>query len=96
MKVAIAFPPILKDGKYPLLGQNRQFRYSSSNEVRIYPIVPATAATILKREGYNVLYLDGINERLSMKDFLFRLDSFKPDLVVFETKTPIVKSQNVT
>ncbi|MFQ6063687.1 MAG: hypothetical protein ACE5J9_11025, partial [Methanosarcinales archaeon] len=90
MKVAIIYPPISKDGKFPLLTQNRQYRYSSSTNVRIYPIVPATSATLLK-EHFDVLYLDGINERLSMYEFLNRLYNFDPDLVMMETKTPIIK-----
>ncbi|HID26439.1 MAG TPA: radical SAM protein [Methanosarcinales archaeon] len=90
MKVAIIYPPIFKDGKFPLLTQNRQYRYSSSTNVRIYPIVSATSATLLK-EHFDVLYLDGINERLSMDEFLNRLYNFDPDLVMMETKTPIIK-----
>lgn len=91
MRICIAYPPILKNGRYPLLGQNRQFRYSSSEAVRIYPIVPATAATILHQDGYDVLFLDGINKRLSPESFKEKLDAFNPDLLVMETKTPIIK-----
>ncbi len=91
MRICIAYPPILKNGKYPLLGQNRQFRYSSSEAVRIYPIVPATAATILHEKGYDVLFLDGINRRLSLDSFEEKLNDFDPDLIMIETKTPIIK-----
>lgn len=91
MKVAIVYPPIKKNNEYPLLGQNRQFRYSKSLEVRIYPMIPAMAATLVSKEGYGVLFLDGINERLSMEEFMFKLDNFNPDLVVIESKTPIIK-----
>jgi anaerobic magnesium-protoporphyrin IX monomethyl ester cyclase len=76
MKICIAYPPILKNGKYPLLGQNRQFRYSSSEAVRIYPIVPATAATLLHQDGYDILFLDGINKRLTMDSFEEKLKDF--------------------
>jgi len=92
MKVAIIYPPISKEGKFSLLGQNRQFRYSSSNEVRIYPVVPATAATLLKENGFDVLWIDAINERLTMQEFLKRFYHFDPDMVVIETKTPVIKN----
>jgi len=91
MKICIAYPPILNNGKYPLLGQNRQFRYSSSEAVRIYPMVPATAATMLQQSGFDVLFLDGINKRLSLSSFEEKLGDFDPDIVMIETKTPIVK-----
>lgn len=92
MKVAIIYPPITKNGKYPLLGQNRQFRYSSSaSTVKIYPIVPSTAATLIKNAGFETLYLDGINERLSLEEFNQNLKAFHPDIVMIETKTPILK-----
>lgn len=92
MKIAITYPTISKEGKFPLLGQNRQFRYSSSSEVRIYPIVPATAATLLKENGFDVLWIDAINERLTMQEFLRRLYHFNPDILVIETKTPVIKN----
>ncbi|MBI2303827.1 MAG: radical SAM protein [Chloroflexi bacterium] len=90
MKVAIAYPPIIKNGRYPLLSQNRQFRYSSSPYVKIFPLVPASAATLLKEAGHQVLWLDGVNERLSIQTFWGRLNAFSPDLVVMETKTPVL------
>ena len=79
-----------KDGKSPLLTQNRQFRYSSSREVRIYPILPATAATLLSQAGHEVLYLDGINEQLSIGQFMRRLSDFAPELAMLETKAPLL------
>ena len=91
MKVAIAYPPLLSKGLYPHLGQNRQFRYTHSSAVKIYPIVPSTAATLLKQKGIEVLYLDGINLELSRLEFDQQLDQFAPDVVVLETKVPVIK-----
>ena len=45
MKVMIAYPPIKTDKGVPLLSQNRQFQYFN-NPTFIYPVVPATAATV--------------------------------------------------
>ncbi|MFB3894814.1 MAG: radical SAM protein [bacterium] len=92
MKIAIAYPPITHQGCYPLLGQNRQFKFSNSLEIRIYPIVPATAATLLQQNGHQVLWLDGINRRMSMAEFNQHLDTFQPEVVMIETKTPIVEA----
>jgi radical SAM superfamily enzyme YgiQ (UPF0313 family) len=91
MRVAIVYPPFTKEGQYLQLGQNRQTRYSHTQEVRIYPMVPATAATLLHQNGHPVLYLDGLNERLSWPEFLGRLEAFKPQLIAMETKAPVVK-----
>jgi len=91
MRVAIIYPPLGNPKLHPHLGQNRQFRYTHSRAVKIYPIVPATAATLLKQNGAEVLFLDGINQELSLPDFEQRLDQFTPDVVVLETKTPVVK-----
>ncbi|MFH1484799.1 MAG: B12-binding domain-containing radical SAM protein, partial [Chloroflexota bacterium] len=91
MRVAIAYPPFTKDGTFPLLTQNRQFKYTASREVRIYPMIPAMAATILKEAGHDVLFLDGMNQRLSLGEFNSRLLEFSPELVVFDTKAPLLK-----
>ncbi|MBI5417338.1 radical SAM protein [Candidatus Poribacteria bacterium] len=91
MRVAIIYPPMKRDHQYPLLGQNRQFRYSSSDEVKIFPLVPATMATLLKQSGNEVLFLDGINSRMDEYEFDHQLKKFDPQIIVIETKAPIIK-----
>ena len=59
MKIAIAYPPLESKKGTPLLSQNRQFQWFH-NPTYIYPMVPATAATMLKNAGYEVVWLDGI------------------------------------
>jgi len=89
LRIAFAYPPLGEKGRYPLLGQNRQFRYSTSSHVRIYPLIPATAVTLLD-ESYDSILLDGINSRIGSEAFLRRLDRYRPDVVVLETKTPLM------
>ena len=91
MRVAIVYPPFMRGRQYPQLGQNRQFRFSYSKAVRIYPIVPSIAATILHQAGHPTLYLDGMNLRLSREEFDSRLWDFRPELIVMETKAPLIK-----
>lgn len=91
MRVAIAYPPLFRDGKIPLLGQNRQFKYTHSKEIKIFPLVPAQAATLLKNAGHEVLWLDGINNGMTDDEFGLKLENQKPDLIVIETKTPIIR-----
>ena len=63
MKVAICYPPLPSEKGVPLLSQNRQFQWFS-RPTYIFPVVPATAATMLKAAGHDVLWLDGIAEKL--------------------------------
>ena len=90
MKVAICYPPLPSEKGVPLLSQNRQFQWFS-RPTYIFPVVPGTAATMLKAAGYDVLWLDGIAEELTPDEFDRRLREFAPDYVVVETKTPVVK-----
>lgn len=92
MRIALAYPPFRRGGALPLLTQNRQSKFTRSDQVRIYPLVMASAATMLSRDGHEILWLDGINERLSFEAYLARLDAFAPDWIVFETKTPLVRA----
>lgn len=91
MRVAIIYPPFDYKGKYPLLSQNRIFTFTSSEGIKIYPLVIASAATALKADGNEVLYKDGINERLSPEEFNKQLFDFKPDMVVIESKAPVIR-----
>jgi radical SAM superfamily enzyme YgiQ (UPF0313 family) len=90
MKVIISYPPLNNQKGIPLLSQNRQFQYFKE-PTYIYPIVPASAATLLKQAGFEVIWLDCIAEGISYERFREIIQQEKPDLIAFETKTPVVK-----
>src|SRR5947209_20582933 len=90
MKVMIAYPPIKTDKGVPLLSQNRQFQYFN-NPTFIYPVVPATAATVLQENGYEVVWADAIAERQTYEQFVERLGHEDPQIVAIESKTPTIK-----
>ena len=90
MKVMVAYPPLPRTKGCPLLGQNRQFQWFN-NPSYIYPMIPASAATLLDRDDFDVTWLDGIAEELSEKEFEKRFEKESPDLAAIETKTPVVK-----
>jgi anaerobic magnesium-protoporphyrin IX monomethyl ester cyclase len=90
MKIMIAYPPLKSDKGVPLLSQNRQFQYFKEPTF-IYPVVPAQAATMLKKAGHEVIWLDAIASGMSYADFLTRIKEDQPDLIAMETKTPVVK-----
>jgi radical SAM superfamily enzyme YgiQ (UPF0313 family) len=54
-------------------------------------MVPASAATLLKQEGYDVIWNDSIAEMLSWEKYVKLLENEKPDIIAYETKTPVVK-----
>jgi radical SAM superfamily enzyme YgiQ (UPF0313 family) len=90
MKIAISYPPIESSKGILLLAQNRQFQWANSSWTA-YPIVPASAATLLKNAGFEVFWDDAINENLKYKDWKKRILTERPDVIVMETKTPVVK-----
>lgn len=90
MKIAITYPPFDDIRGTPLLSQNRQYQVFH-HPTYIYPVVPALAATLLKKAGHEVFWLDGIAEEWTFKEWLEELQKTKPDLVVMETKTPVIK-----
>lgn len=89
MKVLIGYPPLSGKGS-PMLTQNRQFQWYHV-PAYIYPLVPASAATLLKQEGFEVIWADGITQNQSQEDYFRILTDTEPDLVAFETKTPVVR-----
>jgi radical SAM superfamily enzyme YgiQ (UPF0313 family) len=91
IKVMIAFPSLPESKGIPQLTQNRQFQWYHSPSTFIYPIIPATAATLLKDNDFQVDFYDGIAQRQTFHDFLQHYRTFQPELTVFETKTPIIK-----
>jgi radical SAM superfamily enzyme YgiQ (UPF0313 family) len=90
MKVAISYPPLESNKGVPLLSQNRQFQWFK-NPTYIYPVIPAQAATLLKENGYEVIWDDGIAEEKSYQRWRDDLLRAEPDVVAMETKTPVVR-----
>jgi anaerobic magnesium-protoporphyrin IX monomethyl ester cyclase len=90
MKISISYPPIKSSKGVPLLSQNRQFQYFKS-PTYIYPVVPAYAATMLHNSGYEVIWDDGIAEEKTYSQWLNNLQHNAPDIIMIETKTPVVK-----
>ena len=90
MKISISYPPINSEKGVPLLSQNRQFQYFHE-PTYIYPVVPAYAATLLGNAGYDVVWDDGIAEEKTYSQWLIDLEKISPDVVMIETKTPVVK-----
>ncbi|MBU1086402.1 MAG: radical SAM protein [Candidatus Omnitrophica bacterium] len=90
MKVIISYPPLNKEKGTPLLSQNRQFQYFK-DPTYIYPVVPAQAASLLKREGFDVIWNDCIAMDWEYQQFIDFIKNEKPDLIAMETKTPVVK-----
>ena len=89
MKIAISYPP-LGDERTPTLGQNRQFQWFH-NPSFIYPMVPASAATLLQSLGHEVLWNDAIAMRWTPARFKEYMLRERPVLLAIETKTPVVK-----
>lgn len=92
MKIAICNPPLSGPG-IPLLSQNRQFQWYRSpiTSYTIYPVIPAYAATMLKKAGFKVFWLDGVAQRWTYQRWEEQIKKIKPDLIMIETKTPVVK-----
>jgi radical SAM superfamily enzyme YgiQ (UPF0313 family) len=90
MKISISYPPIISKKGIPLLSQNRQFQYFQS-PTHIYPLVLAYAATLLANAGYDTIWDDGIAEEKTYSQWLNDLERNNLDVVIIETKTPVVK-----
>ncbi|MBU3935370.1 B12-binding domain-containing radical SAM protein [Patescibacteria group bacterium] len=88
--VSISYPPLNSDKGIAFLSQNRQFQWTHTDNV-IYPVIPASAATLLKSKGFKVYWDDAIAQRLSYQQWFKRLVSRRPNLIVIETKTPVIQ-----
>lgn len=88
--ISISYPPLISDKGSAFLSQNRQFQWTNTQNV-IYPVIPAYAASLLKKHDYKVYWDDAIAENLSFDTWIKRLVKRKPDLICIETKTPVIK-----
>jgi len=89
MKVMFAYLPVEYEG-YLCLSQNRFAKVRGDKEL-IFPLVPATGLTLLHDAGYQVKFVDSVCDSLNLDAFTKQVEDFKPDLLVFESKTPVIK-----
>lgn len=89
--VVVGYPPIESKKGVPLLSQNRQFQYFNA-PTYIYPMVPAYAASNLQYHGYKTYWMDGISQRKKYDKWISVLEEKKPDYLLVETKSPVVKT----
>jgi len=90
MKVAITYPPLGSQKGPPILSQSRHFQYYRYPQFH-YPIIPASAATLLKQAGFEVVWNDCIATGCNYDNFSEFIKQERPDLIAIETKTPAVK-----
>ena len=90
MKIVIGYPPTESKKGIALLSQNRQFQWFS-NPSYLFPVILGSAATLLKENGHEVIWIDSVAEKISLEKFIQIIEKEKPDLFIFETKTPVVK-----
>ncbi len=57
-----------------------------------FPFFLAYAAALLKKNGFNVLLIDAIAERISQKEYFNRMNEFSPNVVVHEVSTASIKT----
>ena len=88
-KVCITYPPFEYNNGYPLISLNRQFQWLK-NPTFSYPIIPSYAATLLKNNGINVIFLDTVARGMTTIEWFNTIDETQPDLIFFEVKTPII------
>ena len=90
MKVAVTYPPLQSPKGVPLLSQNRQFQWFNA-PTYIYPMVPASAATLLRSKGFDVIWDDAVAAEKTYEQWKQSMIEQSPEVVAIEAKTPIVK-----
>lgn len=89
-KIVVGYPAMPSSKGVALVSQNRQFQWFN-RPTFIFPVVPATAATLLSKNGYEVLWGDGVASQMSEEEYSAWIAKEEPDLVAFEVKVAVVK-----
>lgn len=85
MKILFIHPPWPGPG-YGLRSQNRWPRKRGDKTNR-YPVLLCYAATLLKKKGHPVKYIDSVYQDLDYAATLKEIKSYNPDVIFFETST---------
>lgn len=83
-RIFVAFPP-------GSVGNNENHTQGRSGRAADYPVIAASAATLLKAKGFDVTWVDAGMEGWSHSNFIKYTKNKKPDLIAIQTTTPLVK-----
>ncbi len=88
MKVFLGNSPWRKPGFYGVRAGSRWPHFEEEqNEYMPFPFFLAYSASVLERQDVDVQLMDGIAEGISEQEFINRIVSFEPDLIVLEVST---------
>lgn len=91
LKVAISYPPIVNSkGQKAMVSQNRNVQYFKK-PTYLLPVIHAQAATWLENNGHEVIWDDGNAQLKSYDKWLQDIVHENPDIIVFESTTPVMK-----
>ncbi len=76
--------------KIPQLNQNRQYQEFEKYSL-VYPVLLASAATLLKSKGYQVTFDDAVAEKKKYHIWIREIAKAHPDIIAMEVKTPVIK-----
>ncbi|MDD5614450.1 MAG: radical SAM protein, partial [Candidatus Omnitrophica bacterium] len=91
MKVALLNMPWKSNGLWGVRAGSRwpHLRHPSSERDYLpYPFFLGYATSLLEKNGFQALLIDGIANQIEIPDFIKLLEREKPDLIVAETSTP--------
>ena len=71
MKVVFAYLPTERE-EFLCLSQNRFSKFRGDCEL-IYPMIPASALTLLKTNRFEIEYIDSILEQLNTEKFIEKI-----------------------
>lgn len=91
MKILFINPPWVKNGRVGIRAGSR-WPYTqekwTGNETIPFPFFLAYSAALLIQSGFNVDFIDGVAEKISLETFWEKFKTKIGDIVVFEISTP--------
>lgn len=88
MKVFLGNAPWKKTGYYGVRAGSRWPHFEEEHlEYVPFPFFLAYATSVLEEDGFDVLLVDAVPEKLSEEEFVKRIENFGPDLVLLEVST---------
>jgi anaerobic magnesium-protoporphyrin IX monomethyl ester cyclase len=88
MRILWLMPPSQIPGEYPLVSQNRWFKYLPTRANFIYPVIAAYGVSMLLKDGFDVEFIDAPAEDRNLQQIMAAISKY--DLVILEGRTAVM------